>query len=202
MAHPTKLSKTRATGSWTAGWAGALAAAAMIVLAAEAYAQMSGHGMHRHGADGTGHNEMTMPGLRGLNATPEESVELAIMFRNFDTISRQVTNLPNGIRTVTKSSDERVMEALVSHVVGMVGRVETGNDPKIMIQSPTLDIFFLRGDGIETDIDVVEEGIVVVQISDDPELVEALQVHAAEVTEMAERGMQAVHDRMMGRTGN
>ena len=124
------------------------------------------------------------------------------MFRNFDTISRQVTNLPNGIRTVTKSSDERVMEALVSHVVGMVGRVETGNDPKIMIQSPTLDIFFLRGDGIETDIDVVEEGIVVVQISDDPELVEALQVHAAEVTEMAERGMQAVHDRMMGRTGN
>ena len=202
MDHPTKLSKTRATGSWTAGWAGALAAAAMIVLAAEAYAQMSGHGMHRHGADGTGHNVMTMPGLRGLNATPEESVELAIMFRNFDTISRQVTNLPNGIRTVTKSSDERVMEALVSHVVGMVGRVETGNDPKIMIQSPTLDIFFLRGDGIETDIDVVEEGIVVVQISDDPELVEALQVHAAEVTEMAERGMQAVHDRMMGRTGN
>ena len=44
---------------------------------------------------------------------------------------------------------------------------------------------------------MTDEGIVVVQTSDDPELVEALQVHAAEVSDMADRGMQAVHERMM-----
>ena len=61
------------------------------------------HG-HGHGADGTGHDEVNMPGLRGQNATPEESAELAVLFRNFETITREVTELPNGIRTVTRSS--------------------------------------------------------------------------------------------------
>ncbi len=171
-----------------------------------ALAQMGHHGkgqgMHGHGADGTGHDEVNMPGLRGLNATPEDSAELAVMFRNFQVISREVVNLPNGIRTVTRSSDEAVMEALVSHVVGMIGRVESGDDPQIMIQSPTLDVFFVRGDAIVTEIEVAEDGIVVVQTSDDPELIKALQVHAAEVSDMADRGMQAVHEMMMQRAGN
>ena len=121
------------------------------------------------------------------------------MFRNFRTISREVTNLSNGIRTVTQSSDEAVMDVLVSHVVGMIRRVEVGDDPEIFIQSPTLDIFFERGDQIETSIEVTDDGIIVVQTSDDPELVEALQVHAAEVTAMTDRGMQAVHEMMMNR---
>lgn len=155
-----------------------------------------------HGADGTGHDEVIMPGLRGLNATPEESAELATLFRHFETLTREVETLPDGIRTVTRSSDEAVMAALVSHVTGMIGRVEAGDDPQIFIQSPTLDIFFVRGDGIETEIDITDAGIVVVQTSDDPDLVEALHLHAAEVSDMADRGMAAVHDMMMQRAGN
>lgn len=180
----------------------ALVGVGLTVGVVSAHAQMSGHGMgqgrHGHGANGMGHDEVNMPGLRGLNATPEESAELAIMFRNFDTLSREVVNLENGIRTVTRSSDEAVMDALISHVSGMIGRVESGDDPQIMIQSPTLDIFFARGDTITTDIEITDEGIVVVQTSDDPDVVEALQVHAGEVSAMAERGMQAVHEMMMG----
>ena len=157
---------------------------------------------HMNGADGTGHDEVNMPGLRGENATPEESAELAVMFRNFETLSREVTNLDNGIRTVTRSSDPVVMENLVSHVTGMIGRVANLDDPKIIIQSPTLDIFFVRGENIQSDISVTEDGIVVVQTSDDPEVVAALQIHAAEVSAMAERGMQAVHEMMMKRARN
>ena len=163
------------------------------------HGQHGGGGMHGHGhgADGTGHDEATMPGLRGLDATAEESAEMAVMFRNFHLIERQVENLPNGIRTVTGSTDDDVMMALVSHVAGMIARVEDGRDPQVFIQSPTLDIFFARGADIVTEIDVTDDGIVVVQTSEDPELVEALQVHAAEVTDMADRGMHAVHERMM-----
>ena len=157
---------------------------------------MSG-GTHTHGADGTGHDEINMPGLRGENATPEESAELAVMFRNFGTITREVTNLPNGIRTVTRSSDEEVMKQLVSHVFGMIRRVEDKDDPKILIQSRTLDVFFQRGDKIESEIELTDEGIVVTQTSQDTELVAALQEHAAEVTDMADRGMEAVHEKMM-----
>ena len=157
---------------------------------------MSGGG-HMHGADGTGHDEINMPGLRRENATPEESAELAVMFRNFGTITREVTNLPNGIRTVTRSSDEEVMNQLVSHVFGMIRRVEDKDDPKILIQSRTLDVFFQREDKIESEIELTDEGIVVTQTSQDTELVAALQEHAAEVTDMADRGMEAVHEKMM-----
>ena len=59
---------------------GAVAAGGLFWLGI-AYAQshMGGqmHGDHatmmqqHHGADGTGHDEATMPGLRGINASPE-----------------------------------------------------------------------------------------------------------------------------------
>ncbi|PFG64991.1 hypothetical protein AXZ77_3639 [Thioclava sp. ES.031] len=157
---------------------------------------------HMHGADGTGHDEVTMPGLRGLNATPQESAELAVLFRNFPTLSREVDTLPNGIRTVTRSSNPVVMESLINHVTGMIARVEAKDDPQIFIQSPTLDIFFARAEGITTDIDMGEDGIIVTQTSEDPELVAALHKHAGEVSDMAARGMQAVHEMMMERAAN
>lgn len=179
---------------------------ALSLTAAPAFAQDMNHGHgqghgkmfeQHHGADGTGHDEVNMPGLRGLNASPEESAEMQVMFQGFQTLSRSVENLPNGIRSVTTSSDPAVMDALVSHVVGMIGRVEAKDDPEVFIQSKTLDIFFARGDEFVNEIEVTDEGIVVTQTAEDPALVEALHTHAAEVSGMAERGMQFVHERMM-----
>lgn len=103
---------------------------------------------------------------------------------------------------MTFSDRPEVMDVLVSHVVGMAARVEEGRDPKVIIQSPTLDIFFARHDRIETEIGVTEAGIVVTQTSSDPEVVAALHTHAAEVSDMADRGMQAVHEMMMKRAAN
>jgi len=174
-----------------------------LALMSPAQAQMAGHmGGHMHGADGMGHDEVTMPGLRGLNASPEESAEIAGMFRGFETFSRDVTLLPNGIRTVTTSSDPEVMAQLVSHVTGMIERVSNKDNPQIFIQSPTLDIFFERGDEITSDIEITDAGIVVTRTAEDRELIAALHTHAGEVSAMAERGMQAVHEMMMQRAGN
>ena len=158
------------------------------------------HEMHSSGS--MGHDMSNMPGLKGANASQEESEELAVMFNNFDTISREVTNLPNGIRTVARSSDADVMAVLVSHIVGMVDRVSRSDDPKIFIQSPTLDILFANGAEMQSQIDVTAEGIVVVRTSTDPEVVAALHKHAAEVSDMADRGMQAVHEAMAQRADN
>jgi hypothetical protein len=162
------------------------------------HAQQHGMDAH-HGADGGGHDMKNMPGLRGLDATDGESAELAIMFQNFRSIDRTVTDLPNGIVTLTNSSDPEVMDVLVSHVSGMINRVEEKRDPQIFIQSQTLDILFERSERIETEIDVTDKGISVTQTSDDPEVVTALQTHAAEVTAMADQGMHAVHQMMMKR---
>lgn len=172
----------------------AVAVAALGGAAAVGFTQMhgpmaGGHGLHRHDAG-------TMPGLKGANASEQESAELALLFAKFETLSRRVENLPNGIRTVTRSSDPEVMDALVSHAVGMIDRVRAKDDPQILIQSPTLDMFFLHGDEIVSEVEVTQEGLVVVQTSANPAVVQAMQVHAAEVTAMANRGMAAVHEMM------
>ncbi len=177
---------------------GLLAALTIAISPNLASAQMMhGHGAGHHGADGTGHDMVTMPGLQGANASPEESADLMVLFHHFASISREVENLPNGIRTVTSSSDPYVFDALTRHVRQMISRVEAGDDPQIIIQSPTLDIFFARYTGLTNTIEMTEMGIVVVQTSDDPDLVAALHSHAAEVSDMTARGMQAVHERMM-----
>jgi len=173
-------------------------------VASDVQAQSSGHGhgAHSHGANGTGHDTVRMPGLRGENATDAESEELAILFREFQSMSREVTNLPDGIRAVTTADNADLMAVLTSHVTKMIDRVHADDDPKIIIQSPTLDIFFLRGDEIVTDIDIAENAITVVQTSENSEVVAALQAHAEEVTRMVDQGMEAVHVMMMERAKN
>ena len=49
---------------------------------------------------------------------------------------------------------------------------------------------------IETEIEVTDTGVTVIQTSSNPEVVKLLQTHAAEVSDMSERGMAAVHERM------
>ena len=178
---------TMAIGFWFAQMRGYDAHAVM-------HAKMHGEGgMHQE------HDMLNMPGLRGRDATAEESEELAVMFRRFEEITRTVENLPNGIRTATFAEDEALMGIVTSHVIGMIDRVDMGRDPEVIIQSPTLDILFERRASIVTEMDVTEEGIVVIQTSDDPEVVAALHTHAAEVSAMVERGMEAVHEMMAAR---
>ncbi|GGE37450.1 hypothetical protein [Actibacterium pelagium] len=175
----------------------------LILAASTAFAQqLGGGGMHGHGADGTGHDMRNMPGLQGENVTKGETADLATMFQTFPQIDREVTNLPNGIRAVTRSDNPQVKDAIVRHVIDMIARVEAGDDPKVFIQSPTLDIFFERYEALTTQVEVTEDGVIVTQTSDDPELVEAMHIHAAEVSAMADQGMRAVHQMMMERAQN
>lgn len=157
------------------------------------HAQGMGHG---HGGDGRGHDMARMPGLQGVDTTPQETAEMAAMFRGFTNMTRWVTPLPDGYTSVTYSADPDLMAAIASHVTGMIARLEEGRDPKVVIQSPTLELLFDRHDRIETVVEMTDAGIVVTQTSEDPEVVAALKTHADEVTDMSFRGMHAVHERM------
>ena len=159
------------------------------------------HNMHDHemGADGNMiHDEVNMPGLIGTNTTDDEVNELRALFTNHSEITRSVENLPNGIKTITETENADLRDKLVSHAVGMIRRLEKNLDPEIPIQSPTLTPIFEDGTSITTEIEMTDKGIAVIQTSDNPETVAALQKHAAEVSDLAERGMQAVHEQMMG----
>ena len=116
---------------------------------------------------------------------------------NHEHITRLVTNLPNGIRTLTESDDPRLARLIREHVVTMDQRVRLGDDPGLPMESPALHAIFLGKDRIVTTIDTTPRGIVIVQTSADSSLVVALQTHAAEVTDLVKRGMEAMHEAMM-----
>ena len=80
----------------------------------------------------------------------------------------------------------------------MVTRLQEGRNPEVIIQSPTLDALFDFYDEIDTEIETTELGVKVIQTSSNPNVVRLLQTHAAEVSDMANRGMEAVHERMTG----
>ena len=144
------------------------------------------------------------PGMMGMNggsATAVEHSDIRDLFFNHESIKRTVTNLPDGIRTVTESDDPQVAATIKKHVAEMGKRVEQGRDPGLPIESSALHSIFRDKDKIKTAYEVTEKGIVVVQTSTDATAVKALQDHAAEVTDLAQRGMVAAHEAMMKNGG-
>jgi len=155
------------------------------------------HGSSEEGQVNHSHDEVNMPGLQGKDTTENEVDDLKTIFKNHKQITRTVENISSGITTTTETTDDKLRDALVSHVVTMVARLEEKRNPKIIIQSPTLDKLFAESDAIQTNITMTELGIVVTQTSTNPIVVKTLQTHAAEVSNMANRGMEAVHERML-----
>jgi len=152
---------------------------------------MMGGGMMGGGMMGMAHDSATMEQLRVIHT----------LFVNHDRIKRTVTNLPNGIRTVTQSDDQEIAALLKSHVNDMMKRVGAGDDPGLPIESDALHSIFRDKDKIRTSVESTANGVVVVQTSDDPKAVAELQEHAAQVTDFAQEGMAAIHTAMMRKFG-
>ena len=131
----------------------------------------------------------------------DERRDINNLFFDHGRIKRTVTNLPDGIRTVTESDDPQVAEVIKKHVAEMGKRVEEGRDPGLAIESTALHAIFQDKDKIKTTYEVTEKGIVVVQTSTDEAAVKALQDHATQVSDFAQRGMVAAHEAMMKNGG-
>ena len=144
------------------------------------------------------------PGMRGVghdSATMQQLRVIHTLFVDHDRIKRTVTNLPNGIRTVTESDDPQIAALLKTHVGDMIKRVGAGDDPGLPIESDALHAIFRDKDKIDTNVETTANGVVVVQTSDDAKVVAELQQHAAQVTDFADQGMAALHTAMMNRFG-
>jgi hypothetical protein len=153
-----------------------------------------GPGMMRMGPGmmmGMGHDSTTMAQMRVIHD----------LIANHDRIKRTVTNLPDGIRTVTESDDPRVAQTIKTHVASMGERVKAGDDPGLPIESPALHSIFRDKDKIKTTYETTANGVIVVQTSNDPQAVAALQQHASEVSDLVKGGMAAVHTAMMRNGG-
>lgn len=164
----------------------AFAVVSAVTLAASASAQGEGRMGMGMGMMGMRHDSATMAQMRVIH-------ELVV---NHDRIERTVTNLPNGIRTVTTSTDPALARLIKDHVLTMGQRVSRGDDPGLPMESEALRSLFRGKDKIHTVTDTTATGTIVIQTSSDSSIVAALQQHAAEVTDLVRRGMPAMHEAM------
>ena len=112
------------------------------------------------------------------------------MIGNHKQISRKVTNLANGIKTVTESDDPKIAQTIKAHVASMEQRLKDGRVFNLF--SKTLPVLFKNKDKIKTTVKTTKKGVIVMQTSDDREVIAALQTHAVEVSELAREGMVAM----------
>lgn len=160
-----------------------------------------GPGMMQHMGRGMGLSMMGMgPGMMGMGpnmATMTQLRDIHALLANHDRIKRTVTNLPDGIRTVTESDDPQIAQLIKSHSAAMIERVKNGDDPGLPIESPALHSIFRDKDKVHTTYETTTNGVVVTQTSSDANTVATLQKHASEVNEFVRGGMTAVHTAMM-----
>ena len=164
----------------------------VAVFAAMAFA--AGASAQGHGRPGMG---MGMMGMAPDSATRAQMRVIHELVVNNTRIERTVTNLPNGIRTVTTSADPALARLIKDHVLTMDQRVVRGDDPGLPMESEALRAIFRGKDKVHTITDTTANGIIVVQTSSDSSIVAALQQHAAEVTDLVRRGMPAMREAMM-----
>jgi hypothetical protein len=121
---------------------------------------------------------------------------------NHERIRRTVTNLPDGIKTVTESDDPQIAPVLKAHVASMEKRLGEGREFNLF--SPTIPVLFQNKDKIKTVVETTEKGAIMTQTSGDAAVVAALQAHAVEVTELVRDGrfaMMRSAQAAMARTG-
>jgi hypothetical protein len=160
------------------------------------------HGME-HGAMAGGHGPMAGAVAMLTRQDEGSSADMGLvhdLVMNHNRIRRTVTNLPDGIKTITESDDPQVAQTIKDHVASMSQRLKDGREFNIF--SSTLPVLFENRDKIKSVVEVTEKGSVVTRTSTDAKVVAALQGHAAEVTELAQEGPVAMMRGMMTRTAH
>lgn len=155
------------------------------------------HGMGP-GAAGGPHGPTGGPMAGGMQHDDAFAADMQLvrgMLFSHDRIKRTVTNLPDGIKTVTESDDPQVAQAIQSHVASMVQRLSDGKEFNLF--SKTIPVLFENRDKIRTTVETTATGSIVTQTSDDAKVVAALQEHATEVDELVREGMAAMMRGMM-----
>jgi hypothetical protein len=175
----------------------------LAVAAAVAQPFSMGHGPMRGSGPGMaagGHGPMGGPTAmltkQDVGSAADMDLVHGLLFNNTK-IRRTVTNLPDGIRTVTESDDPQVAQTIKAHVASMSQRLQDGREFNIF--SDTLPVLFENRDKIVSKAETTEKGVVLTQTSADVKVVAALQAHAGEVTELAQDGMVAMRRGMMSR---
>ena len=127
---------------------------------------------------------------RGMGSEMMEDMRpIRKMLMNHEQIERRVEDLPNGVKTWTTSDEPAIASVIQKHVRQMHERLK--EDKPIRQMDPLFREIFKHADKIEMQIEDIENGVVVIETSADPQVVKLIRQHAHRaVSEFAEHGMQ------------
>lgn len=146
---------------------------------AAAVARGMGRGMGM-GPGGMGH---------GHAGDPQHDRDHSVFFFLIDhkeSITRTIKNLPNGIETVTESTDPDVAAKIQDHVEAMYDRMEHVNP--IRMRDPLFREIFANAKKIQMEVEHTEQGVRVKETSDDAYVAKLLQKHAQVVSLFIKNG--------------
>ena len=111
---------------------------------------------------------------------------------NHDAIARKVEEIPGGVKTVTTSTDPDLVPVLRRHVREMADLIESGG--RLRAWDPLFAEIFDHTDAIEIEIEDIEGGVIVTEISEDEEVAKLIRAHAYKVLEFVQRGDEAYRE--------
>jgi hypothetical protein len=105
---------------------------------------------------------------------------------NKEQIRRTVTELPDGVETLTESDDPEVAAKIREHVAAMYRRIE--EDRPIHRRDPLFAEIFDHADAIEMMMEKTDNGLRVVETSSDPYVAKLIKSHAEVVSQFLVNG--------------
>jgi uncharacterized protein YdcH (DUF465 family) len=119
----------------------------------------------------------------------EDMPPIRDLLMNHEKIERRVEDLDNGVKTWTTSEDPEIAATIQKHVRQMHERIEEKKPIREM--DPLFRELFEHADKIDMQIEDLENGVLVIETSQDPQVVKLIRQHAHKaVSEFAEQGMQ------------
>lgn len=117
----------------------------------------------------------------------EDMAAIHFLFAHRAAISRTVTEIPGGVRTVTETEDPAVAAQLREHVEAMYARLTEGRP--IHARDPLFAALFRNAERIHVRIEKTAKGLRVSETSADAEVVKLIRKHAEVVSQFLANGM-------------
>jgi hypothetical protein len=108
-----------------------------------------------------------------------------------DDIERVVEEIPGGVKTTTTTTEPELVPMLQRHVAEMASLIESGG--RIRNWDPLFAELFDRRDEIRITIHELDNGVEVVETSDDEGVVKLIRAHARKVDEFVAVGDDVLH---------
>ena len=128
-------------------------------------------------------------GRHGMTSDSAHASDMQLFHELFDhrsEVKRQVLVRPDGVETVTESTNPEVTRVLQTHVASMLARVKDGRP--IHQRDPLFAELFRYAERVDARHELTAAGVRVVETSQDPYVVKLIQAHAEVVSAFIANG--------------